>query len=194
MRKLLSGIPFLLLFVFISCNQSNQPGDADGSGFDTTAFMRLGDSITVVVQQVLLSNVMLATKAGGAGHAVAFCNERAMALTDSLALKYNCRIQRISDKYRNPANKPGEKEAALLKKLGSLNAASPLIFNEDSILVYYKPIRVAMPICLNCHGMEGTNILPGTLEVIRQKYPDDLATGYKEGDFRGLWKITFRKD
>ncbi|MCO5257264.1 MAG: DUF3365 domain-containing protein [Lentimicrobium sp.] len=194
MRKLLSVIPFLLLFVLISCNQSNQPGNSDSRGFDTTAFMQLGDSITVAVQQVLLSNVMLATKAGGAGHAVAFCNERAMALTDSLALKYNCRIQRISDKYRNPANKPGEKEAALLKKPGFLNAASPLIFNEDSTLVYYKPIRVAMPACLSCHGAAGKDILPGTLEVIRQKYHDDLATGYKEGDFRGLWKITFTKE
>jgi len=194
MRKLFFVIPFLLLFVLFSCNQSNQPGDADSSGFDTTAFMRLGDSITVAVQQVLLSNVMLATKAGGPGHAVAFCNERAIALTDSLALKYNCRIQRISDKYRNPANKPGEKEAALLLKLGSLNTAVPLIFNEDSVLAYYKPIRVAMPACLSCHGAAGRDILPATLDVIRQKYPGDLATGYKEGDFRGLWKITFTKE
>lgn len=194
MRKLLSGIPFLLLFIFVSCNQSNQPGDAGGSGFDTTAFMQLGDSIAVSVQQVLLANVMQATRERGTGHAVAFCNERALALTDSLALKFNCRIQRISDKYRNPANKPREKEAALLLKLSTLNPLVPVIFNEDSALVYYKPIRVAMPACLSCHGTAGKDILPGTLEVIRQKYPDDLATGYKEGDFRGLWKITFTKE
>lgn len=193
MKKLLFGI-LLMLFVFNSCNRINQPGNSDSIGFDTTAFRQLGDSISAAVQQVLLANVMQATKTGGPGHAVAFCNEHAIALTDSLALKYNCRIQRMSDKYRNPANKPGEMESALMVKMSAFNPASSLIFNEDSALVYYKPIRVAMPACLNCHGMEGTNILPGTLEVIRQKYPDDLATGYKEGDFRGLWKITFPKE
>jgi hypothetical protein len=62
---------------------------------------------------------------------------------------------------------------------------------ENRKIVYYKPIRIAMPACLKCHGSAEKDIDPKTLAIIRQKYPDDLATNYKEGDLRGLWKITF---
>jgi hypothetical protein len=51
-----------------------------------------------------------------------------------------------------------------------------------------------MPACLNCHGNAEKDIATKTLEVIMQKYPNDLAIGYKEGDFRGLWKITFPEE
>jgi hypothetical protein len=36
-----------------------------------------------------------------------------------------------------------------------------------------------------------TQIAPGTMNVIRELYPNDLATGYALNDFRGVWKITF---
>jgi len=48
-----------------------------------------------------------------------------------------------------------------------------------------------MPACLGCHGTEGGDINAKTLKIIKQKYPEDKATGYKEGDLRGWWKITF---
>jgi len=51
-----------------------------------------------------------------------------------------------------------------------------------------------MPACMKCHGQAGKEIDAKTMEIISQKYPDDLATGYKEGDLRGLWKITFLEE
>jgi len=76
----------------------------------------------------------------------------------------------------------------------SSNPAKPFLGNENGKTIYYKPIKIGMPACLNCHGTEGKEIAMKTLVAIRQKYPDDLATGYKEGEFRGMWKITFLKD
>ena len=43
--------------------------------------------------------------------------------------------------------------------------------------------------CLQCHGEKGKNIQPKTLEKIAQLYPNDLATGYKENEVRGLISI-----
>lgn len=189
----IEAISFLVVLFLASCNPNQQQLTAEGNKIDTLAFMQRGDSIATVMQEVLLQNVMLASKAGGPVYAVTFCNERAMPLTDSLSEKYNCRIQRISDKYRNPANKPKGNDTAVLLKLSASNAAKPLFVSENGENIYYKPIKIAMPACLNCHGEEGKNIAPQTLEVIRQKYPNDLATGYKEGDFRGMWKITFQE-
>jgi hypothetical protein len=117
-----------------------------------------------------------------------------MPLTDSLSQKYNCQIQRISDKYRNPANKPSKNEEDILLRIGSSNSGEPVLISENGRVVYYKPISIAMPACLNCHGNAVKDIAPKTLEVIQQKYPGDLAIGYKEGDFRGLWKITFPEE
>ncbi len=125
---------------------------------------------------------------------VTFCNERAMPLTDSLSKKYNCQIQRISDKYRNPSNKPNKFDEDVLLKLGSSNSGEPLLASENGKVVYYKSIRIANPGCLNCHGIKNKDIAPKTLEAIVQSYPNDIATGYKEGDFRGLWKITFQEE
>jgi len=195
MKKTLTieALSFLVILFLASCNPKQQQSTVAGNNIDTLAFIQRGDSIATAMQEVLLQNVMQVTKAGGPVYAVTFCNERAMPLTDSLSEKYNCRIQRISDKYRNPSNKPTENDLAVLLKLSASNAAKPLFVSENGEKIYYKPIKIAMAACLNCHGDEGKNIAPKTLEVIRQKYPNDLATGFKEGDFRGMWKITFRE-
>jgi hypothetical protein len=193
MKNLLYGLAFsfsAILFL-ASCNPKQRPDTAGNNEIDSISFIKHGDSISSVMQQVLLANVMQATKSGGPVYAVTFCNERALPLTDSLSKMYSCQIQRISDKYRNPVNKPAKNDEAVYLKLKSSNAAEPLLVAEDGKIVYYRPIKIGMPACLNCHGVEGKEIAIKTLETIRQKYPDDLAIGYKEGDFRGLWKITF---
>ncbi len=194
-KNLYSIAASLFVFMFLaSCNPKQQPDNAAKNEVDTMSFIHQGDSISTIMQRVLLSNVMQATKAGGPAFAVTFCNERAMPLTDSLSQKYNCQIQRISDKYRNPTNKPTKYDEDVLLRLGSSTSGEPLLVSDNGRVVYYKPIRIAKPACLNCHGVEKKDIAPKTLEAIVQRYPNDLATGYKEGDFRGLWKITFQEE
>ena len=51
-----------------------------------------------------------------------------------------------------------------------------------------------MEACLKCHGNPDTQITEGTLAKIKELYPNDMATGYKLKDFRGAWKITFKKE
>jgi hypothetical protein len=188
------AISFSAILFLASCNPKQGPDTAGNSEIDSISFIKQGDSISSVMQQVLLANVMQATKSGGPVYAVTFCNEHAMPLTDSLSKMYSCQIQRISDKYRNPDNKPSESDMEMILKMGSLTSAEPVLIFEKGKTVYYKPIKIAMPACLNCHGTEGKDISAKTLEAIRQKYPDDLATGYKESDFRGMWKITFAEE
>ena len=48
------------------------------------------------------------------------------------------------------------------------------------------------PMCLNCHG-EKAVLAPGVQDALNKIYPDDKAVGYKEGDLRGAWHITFLK-
>ncbi len=182
---------FAAVLSFLSCNSSQQKTTATERVIDTASVMLRGDSIASEVQKILLANVMQAMKSGGPVYAVSFCNEQAIPLTDSLAKEYNCRIKRVSDKYRNPANKLSETDLKIWTKISLSAAMSPVVSAENGNIVYYKPIIIAMPACLKCHGSSGKEIDTKTLEIIRKNYPEDQATGYKEGDFRGMWKITF---
>lgn len=185
------AVSVLTILFFASCNSNQQKTSDKVSLIDTADILKKGDTITTHVQKLLLANVMTAMSDGGPVNAVSFCNIHAISLTDSLAKDYNCIIQRVSDKYRNPANKLNGKDAEVLANMTSSNSTKPLIDSENGRLVYYKPIKIAIPACLKCHGQAGKEIDAKTMEIISHKYPDDLATGYKEGDLRGLWKITF---
>ena len=192
--KNIIGISILATLFFASCNSVQQKATENGNSINTADFLQKGDTITALVQKVLLANVMTAMKTGGPVNAVSFCNVHAIPLTDSMAVEYNCIIQRVSDKYRNQANKLSEADADILAKMSSFNPMKPVLVSENGRMVYYKPIKIAMPACLKCHGSLGKEIDSKTLEIINQKYPNDLATGYKEGDLRGLWKITFLEE
>ena len=185
------SVYILVILLTASCNSKQQKAAEEEKVSDTADFLLKGDTLTAKVQKILLSNVMQAIKAGGPVYAVAYCNVHALSLTDSLEGEYNCIIQRVSDKYRNPANKPNVTDTKVLAEMSSTNSMKPVLVSENGRMVYYKPIKIAMPACLSCHGSAGKEIDSKTLEIIYQKYPDDMATGYKEGDLRGLWKITF---
>ena len=193
--KNLTDLLLIAIAIFVaSCGSQQQKVAEPYQSIDTFALLQKGDTISVQVQKVLLSNVMQAIKTGGQEYAIAFCNVRAMPLTESLAKANNCMIQRVSDKYRNPANKLTEYDKEMWKQLSSSTAVNPILVAENGQMVFYKPIKIAIPACLTCHGTAGKEMDTKTLEILKQKYPDDLATGYKEGDLRGLWKITFLQD
>ncbi len=62
--------------------------------------------------------------------------------------------------------------------------------NQQGLVHFFKPI-IMQPMCLNCHGKSDRFFHQPTLQRIQQIYPGDLAIDYEEGDFRGLWHITF---
>ena len=193
--KNLTDLLLIAIAIFVaSCGSQQQKVAEPSQSIDTFALLKKGDTISAHVQKVLLSNVMQAIKTGGPEYAITFCNERAMPLTDSLAKANNCMIQRVSDKYRNPANKLTEYDKEMWKQLSSSTAVNPILVAENGQMVFYKPIKIAMAACLTCHGTIGKEMNQKTAKIISEKYPKDLATGYQEGDLRGLWKITFLKD
>lgn len=183
---------FLIGLFLASCSSPSTVKNENEPPLDTVSYLKSGDSISSAVQKVLLANVMEATKKGGTGFAITYCNEKAMPLTDSLSAVYNCTIQRVTDKYRNPANKLSANDSVIFSQILASGAFNSGIVAENGTIVYFKPIKIAMPACLNCHGTAGKELKAEIVETIKKKYPEDKATGYKEGDLRGMWKITFK--
>jgi len=143
------------------------------------------------LKSVLFKNM----KEGGPLKAVSVCSDTASDLTKLYSSNLGIKIKRVSYKNRNIDNFPDkfEKEAlnefADLYSQNKLNSDTEIIkkVNGNEIIRYIKPIIIEAP-CLNCHG--DTEILPEVSELIKQKYPNDKATGYKIGDLRGAISIT----
>lgn len=185
-------------FIF-SCKEKIQKEESSPtveikSEVDTKAMTKLADSIAMHAQVTLLSNVANAIQKGGTAYAVDFCNTKAISLTDSIANLYMVDIQRVTNKPRNPENRLATTQDSLVwnkmlqyvQNEGQL--PSGIVEKDGADYIYYKPIAMGMPTCVKCHG-GSKDINPRTKEIIQQRYPKDMATGYKTGDFRGMWKI-----
>lgn len=181
-------ILLFILIVLFGCSRQKPKIDVK----TYAEIQKKGNEISVLTQSVLLANVGQAIKKGGPVFAVEFCNLQASSIVDSLNKVSNCIISRISEKNRNPSNNlktDNDKALWAIFKGGTL---SDTIIQESEKLIYYKPIKIALPACLKCHGQPESDIDSATAEKLQNLYPSDLATGYSLNDFRGLWKIEFR--
>lgn len=108
------------------------------------------------------------------------------------------RVRRVSDRVRNPADTPDAYEREVLRTWQEEKSAGRLaptterqeIVTEggQSALRYMRPILIAAPVCLQCHG-EPAKLGPGVAEALRELYPGDQATGYSLGDLRGAISV-----
>lgn len=97
-------------------------------------------------------------------------------------------LGRTSHKIRNPKNTPTEWMKPLLEEFKNSSAANPIegkIVKGEGYMAYVEPIYVK-GICLTCHGQ---GIPDAIVEGIKKKYPEDQATGFTEGEFRGLFWV-----
>ena len=162
-------------------------------------YKEMGLEITSLAQAELMKNVKSALMEGGPSHAIKFCNIHATPLTDSISEANNCRVSRISGKARNQKNKAvGREENILLNtyletSLEGKKIKDTLVEN-DIMAIYYRPIIIGMKACLKCHGQKGDDISNETLATLSELYPDDKATNYRMGEFRGAWKVIFHKE
>ncbi len=129
--------------------------------------------------------------------AVNVCSARALKITRKVekALNHGIKIKRTSLKYRNPLNTPDKYEVQALKyfeKYYKEHKRLPDYYiqtvKENSKLYYryYKPLKVGS-LCLTCHGK---GIDPLLKKIIKERYPNDKAMGYKLGDFRGVIRVS----
>ena len=140
--------------------------------------------------------LMKALEAGGPENAVAFCNTRALPITREMSDKLGMEVARVSDQPRNPANAANEEELAIIasfkEALARGRQPAPAVREHDATVVGYYPI-VTNEMCLNCHGVEGTDISAATQAAIDERYPQDQATGYGEKELRGLFVVTMER-
>lgn len=156
--------------------------------------MEKGAAAADALTGTLIGHLTAALDEGGAEGAIEFCATEAPALTaDAVALMEGVEIKRTSTRVRNPANTPDSLEAVALAYFEEQLAATgalPTAWLQpegDAALRYYRPL-VVNQLCVQCHGPMGA-LSPAVLAALGDRYPEDQATGYLAGDFRGLIRV-----
>ena len=199
MKKLmLLVIPALLIAA--GCTETGKTGDPAGNVLSdslVTAYLNQGKAVAQATFEALSSELKARMQAGGPVAAVEYCQLAAYPLTDSMAQTHEAVIRRTSHRYRNPANAPTSAESATMDAYLSMkdngSELQPQIYalGTDSVQ-FFAPI-VTKPLCLTCHGIEGETLNPELAAHIRSLYPEDQATGFGEGDLRGIWSIKMKR-
>ncbi len=129
--------------------------------------------------------------------AIEFCANRAAQITGEVNKKLpnGVSVRRVAIKYRNPANKPDSVDTKVLEQFqkeldNKTFAKKPLLVDINGTKRVYVPVLVDK-VCLKCHGK---NIDPKIESVIKEHYPNDKATGFKEGDLRGAMVAEIKED
>jgi len=118
----------------------------------------------------------------GADSAIVVCKTRAHEIAAGIGGP-DIQVGRTSHKLRNPANAPEPWMEPLLAAYSSGREEGQYraVVLADGVVGYVEPLYIK-PMCLTCHG-DVTGTLAAKLNAL---YPADQATGFKDGDFRGL--------
>ena len=169
---------------------NKQQASVDDSGL---SFEDRGMKYAMVTKAELGKNLIGTIQKKGTLEAVAFCNEAAYPITDSMAVVYSATIKRVSDKPRNPENMANSKEIDYIRKFQSdidnANEPEAIIEEFTETVSFYYPITTNT-MCLQCHGK---SVDSEVYKTIKNLYPEDKAVGYSENEVRGIWRIAFNK-
>ena len=165
---------------------------------DNAARIEASRNAAMEFQSLLGGELKAAIAAGGPVNAIQVCNKKAGEIAADISKKHGWKIGRTSLKTRNTANAPDAWETKVLKDFETRKAkgddATKIEYSEvvkqdgKSVFRYMKaiPIPEGAP-CLACHGEK---IDPAVAAKLKELYPQDKATGYKQGDLRGAFTIT----
>lgn len=153
--------------------------------------MKEAKSLASDLRMSLMQNLSEKISKEGVEQAVPFCHANVKAIAKGAAKDRIEKFEfgRTSHKVRNAANNPQPwadnylKEFAGSKK-GEIKKDYILHKLENGKRVYLEPLYVEAK-CLLCHG---ENVASTVSAKIKELYPNDKATGFKLGEFRGfIW-------
>ena len=123
--------------------------------------------------------------------ALAFCTGSANTITKEINTKLPsyAKVRRTALKVRNHTeNKPDMVDIRVMQayqdsiKEGTFTPKDIQVIKEANVTRIYKAL-ITKGVCLKCHG---TDLNPHISNALKSAYPKDNATGFKEGELRGV--------
>ena len=147
-----------------------------------------GDSLTATADTLLRRTLARALVTGGVAGAMSLCRPETYPAVDSLARVLHATARRVSTRPRDPVHR-----AILLAAETQTDTTRTLHRESPEVFFYQRPIVLNNALCLRCHGTVGRDIAPADYALIRQKYPQDQATGYRLGQQMGAWQVSLER-
>lgn len=120
----------------------------------------------------------------GPTSAIQVCKSDAPRLASEVSDQFGVRIGRTAERLRNPDNEPPAWAVQLVRQ----RVADPqIVALEDRQLGVLLPIHLKAA-CVLCHGPKD-EIVPDVRASLVTHYPQDQATGFREGDLRGWFWV-----
>lgn len=184
------GLMLALMLGLVACGDAGEVDDATRD-----RVVALGDTAAMSLVRTLGGKLNGQLASNGPAGAIQFCAGEAQALTDSVsaALGPEWEVKRTTRQTRNPRNAPDSLEAVALERFHAAEAAGEELAShvqrtETGNYRYYMPLRMGH-MCLECHGQRD-ELDREVRDLLDTRYPADQATGYAEGDLRGVVRVT----
>lgn len=153
-------------------------------------------------QTLLLAQLTEAMKAGGPTAAIEVCSSAAPAIAEQLSAESGAQVSRTALRVRNPSAAPSAAEYQRLKQMEKtpIDANGKPVeltwqeqkaeaegqdYGDQPGFHYMRAIPLKAP-CATCHGQ---TIAPDVQAAIQARYPQDQATGFRDGDLRGAFRV-----
>lgn len=163
------------------------------AGDGTAPAIERAEAATADLGRSLREALMAEMAATGPLGAIDFCHDKAPGIADAVAARHDVKIGRVGVRVRNPANTAEGWQRTVLEDFSRRAAAgdAPQTLKHAqtdtarSVLRYARGIPTD-PACLLCHG---NAIAAPVRSAILARYPQDAATGFREGELRGAFWV-----
>jgi len=180
--------PLAAAGLLASCAPEDRSAAVDPGPSEREAAMKTGREAAGVLKKALMTQLQAALEAGGPANAVDVCKISALPITESSGANFEgVSVRRTTLRTRNPENAPDDLDKKVLARFAGSrpdNNPGPVLEWNQTRLRYYEPLYIK-ELCLQCHG-DPAAFSPDLRELLAASYPEDKATGYRAGDFRGL--------
>jgi hypothetical protein len=161
--------------------------DADALPQSAKARLQEAQKAKKALGQKLMGELTAAVQGGDFARGVEVCKKAAPQVAKTVSSRYDVEIGRTSFKVRNPDNRPRDWAEPFVEARVTEDV---VLTGPENTVAYMSPIKMA-EVCTNCHG--AADQIPGEVErMLAEKYPQDEATGFAEGDLRGWFWVEVR--
>lgn len=199
------GVTLLAFLAFLGCERASAPPATTGAqepakaaaspappaaASSSAAPVERARAAVAKLKGTLMAELQKAIAERGAAGAVDVCGAISQRVKEEASVD-GITIGRTSSRLRNPANTAPSWVAPILAELerAPKDQRQPRqVALPDGAVGYVEPL-VTAPLCLQCHGKD---LAPDVKAALAAKYPDDKATGFAEGDLRGVAWVEVR--
>lgn len=152
------------------------------------------DLVIASIQSAASTEVSVALAAGGPGDAMHVCHLSATGLIQRIGRDEGIAAGRTSARLRTPTNAPRPWAAPIVKQYADakISGVDGFAIDLGDRVGVMRPIA-HRAVCSPCHGLN-EQLNPQVREELKDRYPADRGTGYREGDLRGWIWVEVPKD